>query len=181
MRAVGGLGGVLNQLPAAVDPDVVVRVRLIRLEQRELRVVAEVDALVAKCPAQLEDPLDTADAQALEIQLRGDAQIQVEVVGVDVGEERPGVGAAVNLLQDWRLDLQKPLTDQGFTNCVQHTAASADQVAGLGVDRQIDIPGADPRLLVGQSLPFVGQRAQALPRNTTRQLSTISDRVPFLL
>ena len=160
--AVGGLRSVLDQLPAAVDPYVVVRVRLIGLQQRELGVVAEVDALIAKCPTQLEDPLDTADAQTLEIQLRGDAQIQVEVVGVDVGEERPGVRPAVNLLQDRRLDLQKPLADQGFTNGLQHTAASTDQVAGLGVDRQIDVPGADPRLLVGQSLPFVGERAQAL-------------------
>jgi hypothetical protein len=38
--------------------------------------VAEVHAFVAERPAQLEDPLDAADAQPLE-QLRGDPQIQV--------------------------------------------------------------------------------------------------------
>ncbi len=135
--------------------------RLIGLQQRELGVVAEVDALVAKCPAQLEDPLDTADAQALEIQLRGDPQIQVEVVGVDVGQERPGVGAAVDLLQNRRLDLQKPLAEEGFADRMQNTAACPDQIAGLGVDRQVDVSGAYPCLLIGQPLPFVGQRAQA--------------------
>ena len=109
VRAVGGLRGVLDQLAAAVDPHVVVGVRLVGLQQCELGVVAEVDALVAECAPELEDPLDTADAQPLEVQLGRDAQIQVEVVGVDVGEERPGVGAAVDLLQDRCLDLQNPL------------------------------------------------------------------------
>ena len=51
--------------------------RLVGLEQGELRVVAEVHAFVAERPAQLEDPLDAADAQPLEVQLRGDPQIQV--------------------------------------------------------------------------------------------------------
>ena len=159
VRAVGGLRGVLDQLAAAVDPHVVVGVRLVGLQQRELGVVAEVHALVAERPAQLEDPLDTADAQPLEVQLRRDAQVQIQVVGVDVGEERPGVGAAVDLLQDRRLDLQKALADQGFADGVQHSAAGPDQVARLGVDRQVDVAGAHPRLLVGQSLPLVGQRA----------------------
>ena len=162
VRAVGGLCGVLDQLAAAVDPHVVIRVGLVGLQQRELRVVAEVHALVAERPAQLEDPLDTADAQPFEVQLRRDAQVQVQVVGVDVGEERPGVGAAVDLLQDRRLDLQKALADQGFADGVQHPAAGPDQVARLGVDRQVDVAGAHPRLLVGQPLPLVGQRAQAL-------------------
>ena len=159
VRPVGGLRGVLDQLAAAVDPHVVIRVGLVGLQQRELRVVAEVHTLVAECPAQLEDPLDAADAQPLEVQLRRDAQVQVEVVGVDVGEERPGVGAAVDLLQDRRLDLQKALADQGFADGVQHAAAGPDQVARLGVDRQVDVAGAHPRLLVGQPLPLVGQRA----------------------
>ncbi len=153
---------VLDQLAAAVDPHRVVGVRLIGLQQRELGVVAEVDALVAERAAQLEDPLDTADAQPLEVELGGDAQVQVEVVGVDVGEERPGVGPAVDLLQDRGLDLQEALGEQGFPDRVQDVAAGPDQVARLGVDRQVDVAGAHPRLLVGQPLPLVGQRAQAL-------------------
>ena len=99
--------------------------RLVGLQQRELGVVAEVDALVAERAAELEDPLHAADAQPLEVQLGGDAQVQVEVVGVDVGEERPGVGAAVDLLQDRRLDLEEPLADQGFADRVQDSAAGA--------------------------------------------------------
>ena len=160
--AVGGHRRVLDQLAAAVDPHVVVGVRLVRLQQRELGVVAEVDALVAERAAQLEDPLDAADAQPLEVELGGDAQVEVEIVGVDVGEERAGVGAAVDLLQDRGLDLQKPLADQRFADRVQNTAAGPDELARLGVDGQVDVAGPHPRLLVGQPLPLVGQRAQAL-------------------
>ena len=162
MLAVGGQRRVLDQLAAAVDPHVVVGVRLVGLQQRELRVVAEVHPLVAKGPAELEDPLDAAHAQPLEVQLRGDAQVEVEVVGVDVGDERPGVGAAVDLLQDRGLDLQKALADQCFANCVQNAAAAADEIACLGVDGQVDIAGAHARLLIGEPLPLVGQWAQAL-------------------
>ncbi len=120
LRAVGGLCRILNQLTAPIDPHVVVGVRLVGLQQRELGVVAEVDALVAKCPAQLEYSLDTADKEPFEVELRSDAQVQVEVVGIDVGQERPGVRATVDLLQDRRLDLQEPLADQGFADRVQH-------------------------------------------------------------
>ena len=142
--AVGGQRRVLDQLAAAVDPHVVVGVRLVGLQQRELRVVAEVHALVAEGPAQLEHPLHAADAQPLEVQLRGDAQVQVEVVGVDVGDERTCVGAAVDLLQDRGLDLQKALADQCFADRVQHAAAGRDQVARLGVDGQVDVAGRAP-------------------------------------
>jgi hypothetical protein len=59
------------------------------------------------------------------------------------------------------LDFQKPLADQCFADRVQDGAACPDQIAGLGVDRQVDVAGAYPRFLVGQSLPLVGQWTQA--------------------
>ena len=121
--------GVLDELAAPVDPHVVVGVRLVGLQQRELGVVAEVDALVAERAAQFEDALHAADAQPLQIELGRDAQIEVEVVGVDVGDERPGVGAAVDLLQDRGFHLEEPLAEQGFADRMQHAAARRDEVA----------------------------------------------------
>jgi hypothetical protein len=44
---------------------------------------------------------------------------------------------------------------------VQYTAACADQIPRLGVDRQIDVAGPYAGLLIGQALPFVRQRPQA--------------------
>ena len=158
LSAVGGLGGVLDQLPAAVDPVLVVGVRLIRLQQGEFRVVAEVDTLVAESPAELEHPLHATDAEPLEVQLGRDPQIQVEVVAVDVGDERAGGGAAVDLLQDRGLDLQESLGVQGISDRAQHAAAGRDQLARLGVDGQVDIAAAHPRFGVGQPFPLVRQR-----------------------
>ena len=127
LRTVGGLGGVLDELAAAVDPHRVVGVRLVGLQQGELRVVAEVDTLVAEGPAQFEHPLHAADAQPLQVQLRGDAQEQVHVVGVDVRDEWPGGGSAVDLLQDRGLDLDESLGEQRLPDRTQHAAARRDQ------------------------------------------------------
>src|SRR6202021_4055025 len=67
LSAVGGLGGVLDKFAATVDPVSVVGVRLIRLEQRELRIVAEVNTFVTERSAQLEYPLHTTHAEPLQI------------------------------------------------------------------------------------------------------------------
>ena len=85
----------------------VVAVRLVRLEDREFGVVFEVDALVAEDAADLEHLLHAGDAQPLQVQLGRDPQVEIEVVGVDVGEERGRVGAAVDLLQDRGLHLEE--------------------------------------------------------------------------
>ena len=161
-RTVGGAGGVLDQLAAPVDPRPVVGVGLIGLQQGELRVVAEVHALVAECPAEFEDALHPADAEPLEVELRRDAQIEVQVVGVDVRLERPGVGAAVDLLQDRRLDLQESLGEQRLPDRPQDVAARADEITGRRVDRQVDVAGTHPGLRVGEPPVFVRQRAQTL-------------------
>src|ERR1019366_7341689 len=60
----------------------VVGVGLIPLDHRELRVVLVGDALVAKVLAELIYALEPADDAALEIQLGGDAQVQVPIEGV---------------------------------------------------------------------------------------------------
>ena len=90
----------------------VVRVRLVPLEHRELGVVLERDALVAEVLADLVDLLEPADDQALEVELGRDAQVAVLVERVLVRDERLGERAAVARLQDGRLDLDEaPLVE----------------------------------------------------------------------
>ena len=127
LRTVCGFGGVLDQLAATVDPHPVIGVRLVGLQQRELGVMAEVDAFVAEGPAQFEHPLHAADAQPLQVELGRDAQEQVHVIGVDVGDEWPGGGSAVDLLQDRGFDFDEPLGEQRFPDRAQHTAAGRDR------------------------------------------------------
>jgi len=108
-------GRPLNQLAAQHHCAFVVAVRLVGFEDRELGIVLEICALVAEHPADLEHLLHTAHAQALEIQLRGDPQIQIQVVGVDMSDERCRVRAAVHLLQDRSLDLHVAALSQRIT------------------------------------------------------------------
>ena len=91
----------------------VVGVRLVPLEQRELRVVLERDALVAEVLAELVHALEPADDQPLEVQLGRDAEIEVGVELVVMRDERAGEGAAVAWLEDRRLDLDEaPLVER---------------------------------------------------------------------
>ena len=70
------------------------------------------DALVAEDPADLVDLLDAADQQPLQVQLQGDAQIQVDVQRVVVRDERPGRGPAGDGVQRRRLDFEVALSSR---------------------------------------------------------------------
>ena len=85
----------------------VVGVRLVELEHRELGIVRPVDPLVPEVVPDLVDPLEPADQQPLEIQLVRDAQVERHVERVVVRHERPRRRAAVERLQDRRLDLEE--------------------------------------------------------------------------
>ena len=81
---------------------VVRRVGLVQLEHGELGVVPRRHALVAEVAVDLVDALEAADDQALEVQLRRDAQEQVEVERVVVGHERlaaapPGMACIIGV------------------------------------------------------------------------------------
>ena len=127
--------------------------------------------------------LDAADAEPLEVQLRRDAQVQVDVVGVDVGDERAGVGAAVDGLQHRRLDL-----DEAALGEARRAARGPRPCAwrsiepGLGVDDQVDVALPDPGLRVGQPascraaarrhLAVIAQRSAAIDSSPRRDGAT---------
>jgi hypothetical protein len=79
--------GVLDELLGEVGDAVVVGVRLVGLEHRELGAVGGVGALVAEVAVDLEDAVDAADDGALEEELRRDAQVQLGVERVRVRDE----------------------------------------------------------------------------------------------
>jgi hypothetical protein len=86
---------------------VVVPVGRVELHHRELGVVAHRDAFVAEVAVDLEHALEAAHQQALEVQLRRDAQEHLLVQRVVVRDEGLGVGAARDGVQHRRLDLQE--------------------------------------------------------------------------
>ena len=85
----------------------IVRVGLIELEHGELGIVLRRDAFVAEIAIDLVDALQAAHHQALQIQLRRDAQIQIDIERVVVRDERPRRRAAVEGLQHGRFHFQK--------------------------------------------------------------------------
>ena len=60
---------------------------------------------VAKDTADLVDTRESSDQKALQMQLEGDAEVEVPVERLVMGHERPRMPATGNLLQHRRLDL----------------------------------------------------------------------------
>ena len=89
-RAGHGDGGVLDELLREVGDAVVIAVGLVGLEHRELGAVGRVGALVAEVAVDFEDAVDATDHGALEEQLGRNAQIELGVECVGVGDEGTG-------------------------------------------------------------------------------------------
>ena len=86
---------------------VVVRIGLVELEHGEFGIVLGADALVAEIAIDLVHAIEPADHQPLQIELRRDAQKQVHVERIVMRLERPGRGAAGDLLHHRRFDFEK--------------------------------------------------------------------------
>ena len=153
---------VVHEPLAALGDVVVVRVRLVPLEHRELGVVLGREALVAEVLADLVDALEAADDQPLEVQLGGDPQVQRAVERVVVGRERARGGAAVDRLQHRRLDLDEALVVEEPADLADHAGARDEQLARLLVGHQVQLAVAEARLDVGQPVVLLRRRAQRL-------------------
>ncbi len=140
----------------------VVAVGLVELEHRELGVVLRRDPLVPEVAVDLVDAFDSADGQALEIELRRDAQEQLHVERVVMRDERPRERAAGDRLHHRRLDFEVAARVQKRADRRQHPAAHLEYPARIGIDDQIEIPLPVARLDVAQTVPFLGQRKEAL-------------------
>ena len=82
-----------------------------------------------KTAADLEHLLEAADHEALQVQLGRDAQVEVGVERVVVGDEGPGRGAAGDGVQHRRLDLDEALRPQALAQAAHRRRCAA---AGAG-------------------------------------------------
>ena len=136
----------------------VVRVRLVPLEHRELGLVLVGDALVAEVLADLVDLLEPADDEALEVELVRDAQVEVGVELVRVRDERLGERAAVARLQDRSLDLDEPARVEVAADGRHELAADEEVAPRLLVDEEIEVALAIAGLRVHDTVVGVGKR-----------------------
>lgn len=110
-RPTGGVAGCgQDHLPREVTHLDVIAIGLVGLEHREFGIMGSVGTLVAEVPTNLENSSRPADHKPLEVQLWGNAQIKVQVVGVDVGVEWTRIRPAVDRLQNRRLNLDVVVT-----------------------------------------------------------------------
>jgi len=139
-----------------------VGVGAVRLHARELGIVGEVHALVAKLTAKLKDTLHPTHDEALERQLGGDAQEEVAVERVEVRHERLGVGTAEDGVHHGGLDLHVAVGLHVAANERNDLASAAEGVAHLGVHDQVHVALAIPNLTIGEPMELLGQWAKAL-------------------
>ena len=149
----------------------VVRVGLVPLEHRELGRVLVGEALVAEVLAQLVDAVEPADDEALEVELVGDAEVEVGVEFVVVRDERLGEGTAVARLQHRGLDLEKTVLVEVAPDRRDHARAQLEVRAGLLVHQQVEVALPVARLDVGDAVEGVRERPTDL-----RQQHELGDR-----
>ena len=139
-----------------------VGVRRVELEHRELGVVLGRDALVPEVPVDLVDLREAAHDEALQVQLRGDAQEEVEVERVVVRHERARGRAARERLHHRRLHLDEAARVEEAADEPHDLRPDLERPARLRRDDEVDVALPVLPLDVRQAVPLVGQRPQGL-------------------
>ena len=124
--------------------------------------MAGVDPLVAEVAGDLEDTLVAPHHEALQVQLRGDAEAELDVECVRPGQEGAGQGPARLRLQDRGLDLDEVLVGQQGSHRGDGLEPHVEDGAAVGVGQEVDLPLAVPGVGGGQPVPLVGQGTQGL-------------------
>ena len=96
-------------------------------------------ALVAEVLRELVDLLEPADDETLEVELVGDAKVEIGVEQLRVRRERLREAAAVAWLQDRRLDLDEPLAVEIGTDRGDHPGALDRLVARFLAHQEIEV------------------------------------------
>ncbi|MNF73573.1 hypothetical protein D3C84_555780 [compost metagenome] len=157
-----GHGQLAEQLLGEVHVVFVVGVGVVELEHGELGVVPGRHAFVAEVAVDLEDLLEATDHQALEVQLRRDAQEHRHVQRVVVGLERLGRGTTGDGLQHRGFHFEETAVVEEVADVGDHLGAHAEGLAHLLVDDQVDVALAVAGLGIGQAVELVRQRTQRL-------------------
>src|SRR6516162_6059587 len=100
------LGHVSHQALSELDHVAEVGVGLVKLQHGELGIVLSGNTFVAEVTIDLVDAVESTHNQALQVKLRRDAEIEVQIKGVVVSYEGPGHGAAGQRLHHGGFDFE---------------------------------------------------------------------------
>ena len=138
----------LEQFLHEVHHPVVVLVGHVQLEHGEFRVVEAAESFVPEVLTDFVDALVAPHDQPLQVQLVGNAQVELHVERVVVRDERPGRSAPVHRLQNGRFDLQIAPFVQEPSDRRNHARPLAENLPHLGIDDQIGVPLPVAKFLV---------------------------------
>ena len=153
---------VLEQLLDPRHRVLIVGVRLVPLEHRELGLVLVRDAFVTEVLADLVDPLQAADDEPLEIELGRDAQVEIGGELVRVRDERVREGAAVARLKHGRLDLDEAGVVQVLPDRRDDPRPRREVGPRLLAHQQVEVALPVAELGILEAVEGVGQRAADL-------------------
>ena len=110
----------------------------------------------------LVDPLQPADHQALEVQLRGDPHEERDVQGVVVGGEGTRRRPTDQRVHHRRLHLHEAPGIEELPEEPDQPGAAEEDLLHRRIGDQVQVPLAVARLDVGEAVPLLGERAKGL-------------------
>ena len=167
-RAVHRRAAVRNERLRKLHHAVQIRIGLVCLDRGEFGVVRRVHALVAEQTADLIDALEAADDALLEVQLRGDPHIHIDIERVMVRDERARRRAARGRVEHGCFHLNKAAAVHEPADLRDDPAALFERVAHFGVHDEIDKALPVAELGVLESVELLGQRAQRFGQQPDR-------------
>ena len=132
----------------------VVGISLVEFQHRKFGIVPGGQSLVAKITVNLEHFLHTADDEPLQIQLRGNAQVQLHVERIVMRNEWPCGCAARDCLHHRCLDFEKPALVQKLANARDDFRTNLEYPATLVVHDEIEIALPVARFRIGETVEF---------------------------
>ena len=159
--AHGFFGGIAHQTFCELHQVLVIPVGRIKLHHGEFGVVPHRYTFIAKVAVDLKHPLKTADHQALQVQLGGNAQEHLLVQGIVVGAKRLGIGPTRDGVQHGRFNFQKAMAHHVLADAADRFAARHKAFARAFIGHQVDVALAVFDFLVVHTVELVGHGAQA--------------------
>ena len=115
----------------------VVPIEFVELDHGEFRIVPLRSAFVAEAAVDLENLFHSADQQSFEIEFRSDSQVEIDVQGVVMGDERPGAGASGQRLHHGGLHLAVAALVEEHADLSDQFRTQGEDSSGFLVDDKV--------------------------------------------
>ncbi len=122
--------------------------------------MAFINTFVAEVAADFKHAVKTADDQTLQIKFRCNAQVQIHVQRIVMGNERFGVGAAHNRMQHRGFHLQKTVLLKPAADSRGYLATLLIDFLAVLIHNKVNIALTITGIDIGQAVELLRQRLQ---------------------